>query len=483
MKKLTKIEAIHKLWERGELSWKLKGKQKDVYDFIKNDPNDTSCVLISRRFGKSFSNCILATETCIKIPNAIVKYACPQKRMVKTIIKPIMRTIFEDAPEQYDLNEMWNESDKVYRFPNGSEIQLAGTDAGNAENLRGGYSHLCICDEAGFMDDLDYVINNILLPTTDTTDGRLILTSTPNYKDPKHEFHEMFVNPLEAEGRLVKYTLYDSPMVDEAKIKKIISRYVGGTENLKFRCEYMCEIPKVTENTICSEFSTFKEDILIDSYEMPPHRDFYTSMDVGFRDLTAVLFAYYDFREATLVVMDELILDGPAMTTEVLANELKLLETDLFYDHEFNEKVDPYLRVSDNDLKLINDLHKLHDLFFIATEKTKKEAHVNNMRIWFANGRIRIHERCKHLIYHLEYGQWDKNRREFKRLKDLKETGIKGGHVDTIDALSYLIRNIEESHNPYPDDYNELKGPNIFARRDKESKLQSFMNSIMNRKK
>jgi len=476
-----KLAAKHKLWRMGELSWKLKGKQEDIYKNMRETTHDVSCILVSRRFGKSFTNCLLAVETCLKNPNAIVKYACPKQRMVQTIIKPIMREIFKDAPEEFNLSDMWKANDKVYQFPNGSEIQIAGTDNGNAENLRGGYAQLLICDEAGFMDDLDYVVNSILLPTTDTTDGKLILTSTPNYKDPQHEFHTEFVFPLEAEERLIKYTLYESPMVDEDKIQKIISRYPGGAENPKFRCEYLCEIPKLTENTVIPEYGYNKHEIVIDDVALPDHFDAYVAADIGFRDLTVVLFGYYDFMNAQLVILDELVMNGPEMTTDELAKRINQKEELRFHLDSINMPVAPYLRIMDNDLKLINDLVRLHNIHFIATKKDNKEAQINQVRLWVHQGKIKIHERCKHLRYHLENAQWDKHRKSFIQLKDTPNGEIRGGHCDALDALIYLVRNVNEGRNPFPEDYNKLRGPGIFKslHKPKESKLQELMDTIM----
>ena len=478
------LAAKHKLWKLGELSWKLKGKQLEIYKNIIDPKHDVSCILVSRRFGKSFANCLAAVETCIKTPNAIVKYACPKQRMVQTIIKPIMRTIFEDAPEEYNLQEMWKANDKVYVFPNGSEIQIAGTDNGNAENLRGGYAQLLICDEAGFMDDLSYIVDSILLPTTDTTDGKLILTSTPNYKDPQHEFHTEYVFPLEAEDRLVKYTIYESPMVDDNKREKIIARYTGGVENPKFRCEYLCEIPKLTESTVIPEFEHTKHNIITKDVTLPDHFDAYVSADIGFRDLTVVLFGYYDFMRAKLVIVDELVMNGPEMTTDALAKNIKHKEDLRFHVESINMPVKPYLRIMDNDLKLINDLVRLHNLYFIATKKDNKEAQINQVRLWVHQEKIEIHERCKHLRYHLENAQWDKNRKSFIQLKDTPNGDIRGGHCDALDALIYLVRNINEGRNPFPEDYNQKKGPNIFRslHKSKESRLQELMNTIMGKK-
>lgn len=485
---MSRKKAIEKLWRAGELSWKLKGKQKDVYKSLKEGDRDIDVILISRRFGKSFVNCLLATETCIKIPNAIIKYACPTQKMVKTIIKPIMRTIFEDSPEDFDLSEMWKEADKKYVFPNGAEIQLAGADQGNIENLRGGYAHLCICDEAGFMDDLQYAVYSVLMPTTDTTDGRLIMTSTPNHKDPNHEFHEYFVFPMEDEDRLIKYTLFDSPMVDDAKREKIIARYYGGMDNPQFRCEYMCEIPRSVETSIVPEFIDKQDEIIIEEFEVPPFRDYYVSMDVGFRDLTAILFGYYDFNEATLYIMDEFIISGTDVTTRNISEGIKDRENILFYDEMSEIQHKPKLRVMDNDLKFINDLASPdHRLTFVATEKHNKDSAISKVRTWVTQGRLKIHKRCKHLIYHCKNAQWATTKNgtltgKFKHLKDSPSGDLKGGHADALDALIYMVRNIHEQHNPYPDDYDIPKGNNIFYsnKNQKETRYQEIANKMFN---
>ena len=90
--------------------------------------------------------------------------------MVKKMIYPALKVIFHDAPPELNLDLLWNASEGELRFPNGSILTIAGTDGNNADNLRGAYAHLVIADEAGFMDDLDYVIKSVLLPQTDTLD-------------------------------------------------------------------------------------------------------------------------------------------------------------------------------------------------------------------------------------------------------------------------------------------------------------------------
>jgi hypothetical protein len=468
---LTKKEAIEQLWELGELSWKLIGKQHEVYSQIMGQVNSPIIVLCSRRFGKTFTLMIICIEYCLKNPNSIVKYAMPEQKQVKRAIRPIMRTILQDCPKH--MLPDYNENDKIYRFSNGSEIHMAGTDNGNAEGLRGGHANLCIIDEAGFCTDLDYIVDNIMSPMTDTVDGRIVMISTPNYKNPAHEFHTRFVFPAEGTNRIVKFTLFDSPTTSDAQKAKIIARYPGGVNHPKFKCEYMVEIPRVSETTVIPEFQDVKTESISDDYKLPIFFDSYVSADIGFRDLTVVLFAYYDFKKACLVIRDELVMNGPEMTTLKLANEILEKEKELFTDADGNLNK-PYMRIMDNDLKLINDLSVLHNINFIPTKKDNKEAQINNLRIWIANNKIIIDPKCKHLIYHLDNAQWNKTRTDFLRIEDRADGYVRGGHADALDALIYLVRNIQESKNPYPVGFGVNRSSNRFHSLQTDNNISSI---------
>ena len=147
-KPISREKAIEMLWEQGELSYLLTAPQVDIKNGILSDPNRISVVLCSRRLGKTFLMCTMAVEECLKRSNAVVKYAFPKQNSANKMLKPVMRKVLEDCPKH--LKPVWMTAEKCYRFPNGSEIQISGTDNGNIENLRGGDSHLNIVDEAGF---------------------------------------------------------------------------------------------------------------------------------------------------------------------------------------------------------------------------------------------------------------------------------------------------------------------------------------------
>lgn len=482
-KTVSKQQAIAKLWEMGELSWKLNKVQAKLKAKVDSDTTKTSVVVVSRRTGKTYWLLIEAIMQCLKQENSVVKFVFPKQKDAKTNIRPLMRMITEDCPEH--LKPKFNSQDKIFNFHNGSQIQLAGCDGGNIEGVRGGFAHLCIIDEAGFCDDLRYAIQSVLSPTIRTTGGRVIMASTPS-KSPDHEFITEYMIPYKASGRLELFTIYDNPNFDERIIKEIIDDYILGVEDPDFKREYMCEIAIDTEAAVCPEFYQHKDNVVVEEFEMPGYCDFYVGADIGYKDLTVMLFGYYNFNEACLYIMDELVMNGPEMTTDALAKNIKLKEDINFFREDRQEVVNPYLRIMDNDLKLINDLQQLHQIQFVPTRKDNKEGAINQMRMWIAQGRVKIGEKCKHLIYHLENGQWNNKRTDFKRLADSPDKTLKGGHVDAIPALYYLIRNIQEYKNPYPDNYGRLQGSGVFSspnRRDQNTPLQDLMDSIMGRKK
>lgn len=438
------------LWNKGILKWKLHDLQKKIYDSYYANPDYITTLLISRQTGKSYLLCLLAIEVCLRKPNAIVKYACPKQKMVKTILKPIMRQLLEDCPPE--LMPEYKENDKLYVFPNGSEIQMAGTDNQNYDNIRGGKSDLWIVDEAGFCSDLDKVVFSVLSPTTLTTNGRGVLASTPDPDQPEHVFIKEFVEPAKLNGRLWLYTIYDNPLLDDAARNRIISQYPGGIKNPKFRAEFLCEIVRNYENTVIPEFDDATENLIVsDKYIRPAFFDTYESMDIGGKDFTVVLFAYYDFLKGSVVIEDEFIM-REKQNSEKIKKAIQEKQENLWGEKPI------YLRFADNNnIILLNDLG-MHGMTFIPTRKDNKEAAINDLRVRIMNQQIIIHPRCKTLIYHLKYATWAR-----KTEKSTSASGYKafarsadGGHFDALDALIYLVRNVIYGKNPFPTGYGAL---------------------------
>lgn len=440
-------EAIRALWHRGVLTWKLHEAQKKMLEAYITNNDPITVFACSRRFGKTFLLCVLAAETCLKKPNAIVKFVCPKKNQVKTNIQPLMTDLFKDCPAE--LRPEFKTNEFIYQFPNGSQIHLAGTDNGHHENLRGSRSDLWIVDEAGFCDELKYVVNTILAPTTDTTGGRGIIASTPS-KNGDHEFIVDFYRPYDEEHKLIKYTIYDNPLLSKAKIREIIDRYVRKEKDPEFRREYLVEVVNASDLSVIPEFTEELEEKIVKDVDTPAFYDSYVSMDIGGKDMTVVIFGYYDFRNARLVIQDELVFNKQtdnvieSSRNDLIADAIRKKEESLWTSSVSGEFKKPYLRIADNNnVILLNDLSYQYGLTFIPTRKDQREAAINNMRVWLSSERVYISPRCKTLIAHLKHAMWATNRKDFARSKV-------HAHYDAVPALMYLIRNIVETKNPYP---------------------------------
>jgi phage terminase large subunit len=449
---ITRAEAITRLWMLGVLTWKLDPLQLELYKFFLDNKKKTTVWSCSRRLGKSYALCCIAIEKCLKKPNTTIKFIAPTQKHVKMIIRPLLKEILKDCPKE--IRPDFRTADNMYRFQNGSEIQLAGTDSGHAENLRGGSADLCIIDEAGFCDDLSYIVQSILVPTTTTTHGKIILSSTPP-KTIDHEFAKYMEN-AEENGTFIKRTVYDGIgyRLTHEMVQEIIDE-LGGVDSPEFRREYLCELIMDEDSSVVPEFSEFLQSQIVKEHPQPPHFDAYVAGDLGAKDFTVFLFAYYDFRNAKIVVEDEVVLKGGSRrtTTDLMAVEIKQKEKLLWTNPETGDQKKPYKRVCDNDLLVINNLYAQNNLLFTPTDKYDSHAALNNMRMLLKNFQIIIHPRCKTLIQHLKYATWATNKKTYAR-------DTNNGHYDAVDALKYLVRNVQMTKNPYPTNYGLGSGDN-----------------------
>lgn len=184
---------------------------------------------------------------------------------------------------------------------------------------------LGVIDEAGDVDDLNYLYKSILLPQCLTCGGRIIVASTPS-KFIGHDF-ELMCQEAKLDGEYLERTIYDNK-----KISKTIALYAkesGGVDSVTFRREYMCKFETEKELLIVPEYNEtlhvrdFPKDNLFSHYYK------FVSMDLGVkRHFTAVLFGYYDFKAAKLIIQDEFKMKFD-ITTHDIVKEIKEKEKEL----------------------------------------------------------------------------------------------------------------------------------------------------------
>lgn len=421
-------EIIGECWRLGELSYKLRDYQIPVYEAI-NRPGLSVVINCARRFGKTTTMLLDAVEYAIKNPGASIGFIAPTQKQIRGIVRPIMRMIFEDAPDH--LRPQFNNLDAVYHFGNQSTIRLAGTDGGHAEGLRGYDLSRGYVDEAGMADDLKYIIHDILRPQTLTNGGKIIVASTPP-RSPGHYF-SFLCEEARTRGNLVEFTIYDNKSITPEKVAEYKAE-CGGEHTTTWRREYLAQHVIEESASILPEFHNVRGEV-VREWPMPPSFHPVAAMDVGFRDNTAYLCGYVDFLAKKLIVTHEMV--APRLRTDQIAERVAGIEKEAFPGRKM------YARFSDVDLRLVEDLSSLHSLNFIPTDKDFKEGAINEVRVRLSNRQIIIHPRCKELIFQCAVGVWNKNRSGFERTEET-------GHCDAIDALVYLVRNAPWNANPYP---------------------------------
>ena len=452
--------AATALWERGNLSYKLDATQRVIKQSIGNTRERKFFLLCSRRLGKSFTLVLEAFETALKKPLSRVLYLAPTGKDAADIVTDIVDGhLLPDCPGS--IRPDYDKQQKFYTFKNGSTIRFKGVNGEHAESLRGGAADLVILDECGTMDDLAYVVSSVVMPMTLTTGGRILLATTPS-RSPGHDSVSIYED-LAGRNAAVKFTILDNPrvapevkaefLIEAGEARDDVDEIVAGrktpTSTTALR-EYFCEFVTDAASAVLPEFTAEVQVNTVKSVQRPPFFDPYVAMDPGFQDRTAILYGYWDFRRAKLVIEDESLMHRPS--TSDIATEIARKERGLWSNQE------PYARVSDVDPRLIADLWQLHRIQFRASEKQDSLGAINLVRNMIQAREIEIDPRCVHLVRQMKNAIWNNKATDFARAG----TKSPDGHFDLVAALKYLCRGVNRHHNPYPDGYGTTYNDSTF---------------------
>jgi hypothetical protein len=427
------LEELYLVYQKGIIApWYLRPSQLKFYFELRNKKKIvTKC---HRRWGKGTTSFVYIFEQMLR-NKIIVRYGAETQSQAYQILDYLIDQIFL-LPEFKPTK-----TNGSYTFTNGSVLHVFGCkDSGEADKARGTSAHIILCDEYAFWRfKPEYMIKSVLSPQLDTTDGQLIITSTPP-EDLTHPYVEE-VRQASANGYLFNWSITDSIECGEISQKqhsKIIERS-GGIESETYKREYLCELIPSRTRLVIPEA---QNDSYVGVQPRPDYFDYYVCMDLGLRDFTASLFGYWDFKEARLIVEKESVLNY--VSTKTITDSNKQIEQDL------GLKVKPYKRIADNALQQLFDMTTEHGYSVSPITKRSnqddqsfRESVINGIRIAIGQNKILISPECKQTISQLKYGIWKENRTDFQRTETL-------GHLDALMALAYLWDNIDKTHNPYP---------------------------------
>ena len=420
----------------------IAGEEYETETYDIHVDNETNLYLLANGLvtHNSTGSLSLADQVCREKPNQIVTLVAPTQVQARKLAKTAMREILITCPPH--LKPEYKAQENLFRYANGSEIEILGNNAGRIEGARGNKSHLIICDEVGFWDDLDYSLESVLYPRLNSTRGKMILISTPP-KSASHPFYTI-AEAAKLKNALTIRTIYDCPRYTEEDIERM-AEVMGGLESNTFLREMMVLFIPDTEFAVIPEANDELLLSITGEWKRPPYFDTYVGCDWGSRDKTALTFAYWDFRNGKLIIEDEVVINGKDSRSDIIAD--KLTEKEMLLWGKQGEEYTPYSRVADLDLRLLNDLNDIHGITILPSNKDNKEAAINELRLMLAGAQIIINPKCKHLLFDLKNTTWNKTRTSFERSK-------LHGHGDSLDSLIFIVRNLHKSRNPYPHDFD-----------------------------
>lgn len=255
--------------------------------------------ITSRRTGKTTMNAGLCVFECLT-PNSNVAYI---NLTFTNAVEQIFELIVDYANSIGFSINFKSKSEGVIRFNNGSRIKITGnSNNSEADKLRGFNCRLAIIDEIGHQRNIDYLVNEILVPQmADYTDSTLLLTGTPS-RVPNHFSTRIFNS--DNEYKKYHFTMLDNPFIPNPRklIEEEAANKGMGINTPFIRREYFGEFVSDLEAIVFKDYKTYKE--------LPDLTDFNPiginiGGDYGYKDYNGIVTVIYNKEKAIVLKEDK----------------------------------------------------------------------------------------------------------------------------------------------------------------------------------
>lgn len=445
-------DLVESLWYSGEI-WHLlrPGGQQRIQSFIADHierdretqaPLRPIVVETHRRLGKSTLGLILLIWHCLSRPGQRAVFALPTFEMASQIVLPNMEIVLASAPNDLiPKRAKWRFTFTNPLWPHGSRpsyLDVVGVNA-RPDSARGAFCDRLWCDEAGFMEHLEYFISSVMAPQFQgREDAAIVLTSTPP-PSMAHDFIAKYCHDAHAHGRLLTIPATENPDYTR-RDDRIVVEICGGKDSIAYRREALCEHVSDEDALVVPEYLKAREEVFVE-FEPPECYIPFVSQDLGYYpDYTHILFCGIDFVEQRIMVFDEIHVRRE--TLDQIGPEIHTKERALWTENLHAQNL---RRWSDGDFFALEAFRKA-GLKFASVVKHDRDARIANMRRLMQQRRVRIHPRCIQLDYQLRNTVWNDKRTDWERDERV-------GHGDGLDALSYGMRMAPWKENPFPDEW------------------------------
>jgi hypothetical protein len=434
--------AVRYGWKIGRLDYRLRCSQKAIKEAWEASKSFSRKFYINstRRLGKSSFLLHLMVEECIKKPKVRWAFFAPVKDGLLDYIEPIIEKTLQDCPD--DLRPKFDKNRFMFNFANGSSILFRGSNNQQHRVRRGLDLDGAGVDEGRDVDDLKDLIDSVIFPALFSSNGYLILSSTPadSFSHDLYSYYSL----AKVEGWLFECDIHKAQELDPedfpadriAEWKKETAREDVWLR--EYECKWIIDSTRIAVQEWKAEFvKPYKKDLF---YQFYHH---YIGIDWGSKDFTAIIFATWDFKRAKLVVEGELTFSGTAVRSDKIAEAINILKLKLW-----GEDADIYRMISDSaDPILINELNGHPGMNCTPVYKEKSlEAMLNQFRILVGTEKIEVAPTCAMTLSNLESAVWDKTRTALDK-------DPYNHHFDHLMALVYLTRGLVPNENPIPKDF------------------------------
>jgi len=170
----------------------------------------------SRQAGKTTILALRAIWFALKHPKTLTLIVAPSLRQ-SMILADKLQDFLTSLPRETRRATIGKLQRTVIHFKNGSRIVALPN---SPQLLRGYTANMCILDEMAFFRDDELVVYNVIMPMLSTTDGTLVVSSTPWSTDSI--FYRMCMNPEYSQHLVtcddaVKSGLISQSFIDEMR--------------------------------------------------------------------------------------------------------------------------------------------------------------------------------------------------------------------------------------------------------------------------
>lgn len=255
--------------------------------------------ITSRRTGKTTMNAGLIVLEALT-PNSRIAYI----NLTFTNAREQIFDLILDYANSIGFDPQFkSKAEGIIRWPNGSQVRLTGNSNNTeADKLRGFNCRLAIIDEIGHQRNIDYLVNEILIPQmADYTDATLLLTGTPS-RVPHHFSTTIFQG--ENDYKKYHFTMLDNPFIPNPRkfIEQEAASRGFGMDTPFIRREYFGEIVADTEALVFKDYKTYDE--IPDLTDLHPI-GINIGGDYGYRDYNGIVTVVYSKDQAIVLKEDK----------------------------------------------------------------------------------------------------------------------------------------------------------------------------------